>query len=753
MQKNRRMLQGSSRDLVVLSSVFCAALALRLLFVLTGPPEPMTWMDRWQSDEMIYVNAAKAVLDFSRGAANPAEAVELLARRGPIYPLYLAIAYALPGNSYVWVGIAQALTDAGSCALIYLLTKQVLSWKAGVLSAGIAVFYTPFILSTGRHLREPLASFLMLLVAVFLTKAIITWSRKMLAFGGAALAFTILCNSSAQYLPPILLLGMIGLFWRKASRLELGRGLLVFLVALTGPIALWMIITSASIGTPLVSAAASSYYRTGGFLNNLDTDGWITDYYLRGLLSRREAMDLLRESGFTEDMVPEFTESLDFRLRVAARIVGHYPVAFFTVPLKTFYRLWTLPDNMFRYSFLFSYPQQVSLHQVLVCLGLLGIPLSLVVAGRKPTVLVLILAYFCVVWMATHAEQRYNLPLMPYVIIMAACTIDFLWASAHKIRGTAYERRFCLAWVVSLSLGLLSVALVVPLLLLALGTGAAISAYRLTVSLRGLFLASLGPLLYFTARATLDSKRSAAVSLFPVLALSVGLVLNASTSKTWHEWTTRLSHPSQRIRQTITFPEVLEVGSFTEATLMMDMHGGPDKSYDLVVEVNGEQTRRYEDGLHVDPGKFDSFHRFYNQLITARKMTPDDLRQWFEIPVDPRLLTGTDTIVVEVYLEPDVHRAGNYVDIYGDYLAGDERVFEGPSFPLSPLDTSLYKYAYDDDFRLESRTRLESAHSSSAYYDGFSWSCTDLSPAAGMQSGEFRVRLKLQREDGTVTIL
>lgn len=753
MPKIHGVLRDSNRDLIAVVCVFCLAAALRLLFVLAGPPEPLTWMDRWQSDELIYLNAAEAVRDLATGASSSADAVELLARRGPLYPLYLALIYGVAGDRDRTVGIAQALTDAASCALIYLLAKQVFDSRVAALSAGLAALYMPFIFTAGRHLRDPLASFLLLLVALFSTKAVIAWSPRILALGGASMAFTILCNSAAEYLVPILLLVMVGLAWRRVTRRELWRGVLAFLAALAAPIALWMVITRAAMGTPLISAAASTYYRTGGFLNNLDTDGWITDYYLRGLLSRREGLDLLREEGFPEGVVPAFTESLGFRMRVAARIIEHYPVAFLTVPLKNFYRLWSLPYNLFRYSFGFSYPQQVSMHQILVCLALVGIPVSFVTAGRKPVVLVLILSYFCVVWMATHAEPRYNLSLMPYVITMAACTLVFLRDSASRMRATAQMRRFCLACVVSLLLGLLSLVVVVPLLVAVSGGSAVTSAYLLTVSLKGLFVLSFGPLLYFISRATLGSKEATAVAAFAVLVLFVGLVLSASTSKTWHEWTTRLSDPSQRVRQTIELPDTLELGSFKEAALMIDMQSGRGTSYDLMVEVNGEQTKRYEGGLSVDPSKFDSFHKFYNQLITARRMEPRDLRQWFEVPVDLSALADDEVVVVELYLASSTRGGGNYVDIYGDYAISGERVFEGPSFPLSPLDTSLYKYAHDDDFRLESRTRLESAQSASAFYEGFSWSYTDLSTDIGMQSGEYRVRLKLLRPDGTVVIL
>jgi 4-amino-4-deoxy-L-arabinose transferase-like glycosyltransferase len=746
-------LRRNKRDLISILIIFCVAATLRLLFVFSSPPPPVVWMDHWQTDETTYHDAARAVLDVPKGAGSLSEAVDHLVRRGPIYPLYLAVIYAVSGGSHLVVEIAQALTDALGCVLIYLVGKQVLNWRVGVLSAAIAVFYTPFILSTGRLLRETLASFLLLLVVLFLTKAVMAWSTKMFALGGFSLSLTILCNSAAQYLPPLLFIGVVGLFWRRAPRRKLAQGLLVFLAGLSAPIASWMIITSVSIQTPVISAVPSVYYKTGGFLNNLDTDGWMTDYYLRGLLSRRVARDLLADHDSTQDELRQLSESLDFRLRVAATIVRRYPLPFLTVPVKNFYRLWSFPHNQFRYSFIFSHLQQVSFHQTLIYLAVIGIPLSLVAAWRKSIVLVLILAYFCLVWMLSHAEPRYNMPLMPYAIIMTAYTLEFLYASAKRVVGTVYENRLRLASVVSLFLWVLSVTLTVPLLLLVTGKSAVISAYSLTILLDGSFLVSLGPLLYFTSRASLDRRKAVIVSVVPVLVFAVGLLVGALTSKTWHEWTTRLTNPAQRVRQTILFPVGFELGSFTEGALMIDMQGGASESYDLIVEVNGQQVQRYQDGLHVEPEKFDSFRRIYNQLMKVQNRQPEDLRQWFEIPFELSLLTDTNTIVVELYLASDVHGTGEYVDLYGDYEVGDARVFDGPSFPLSPHDTSVYKYILDDDFRLEARTRLESPESASAFYDGSLWSDSDLSPDMGTQSGEFRIRLKLLHEDGTVVIL
>lgn len=754
MQEVSALLRGNKRDLIFLLAIFSMAVALRLLLVLTSPPPPMAWIDGWIGDEDIYLSTAQAVLAALRGRTDLVQVVYQLVERGPVYPLYLALIYGVFGSSHLAVGIMQAVLDAAGCTLIYLVGKQVLGRIVGILAAGIAIFYTPFILSSGRLLRETLASFLLLLVVLFFTRAVINSSAKMFLLSGFCLGLTLLCNSAAQYLAVFLLVVMFLVSVKKRPRHTVARHVFAFLI---GPVVLtgsWMVITAFTIGEPLMSATASMDEKTGGFLNNIYSDGWMDDGYPRSGAFRRKANELLEGRDLTPEERRELVrESAGFRWQVAVNIIAsNLSPDLVIIPIKNFYRLWQYPYNTFVQSFVLSYKQQVLFHRAIVLLGLIGIPLSLALDWRRSIAITATLAYFSLIWMATKVEARYNMPLMPYVIVMAALALHFLIVCARKMRSDVC--RWAAVSSSGVSLGLCSLWLIASpqMLLSAFATMSTLSAHCFSALLGNLLLISLVPLLYLVGKTTLDARRSSFISLSPILVLLLGYNLQVFTTETWHVWRTRLSNPAQRIHQEILLPGDIELSRFVGGSIVIDMLGGASKSYDLIIEVNEQQIQHYEDGLRVDADEFDFYHKFYNQLMRAQNREPEDLRQWFEIPVDLSLLANTDRVTVDVYLAGDSEGRDSYVDVYGDYASGGGRIFEGPSFALARSETSLYKYLFDDDFRLVSRTPLESPYSSSAFYDGSTWSHTDLSPEIGVQSGEFRIRVKLLRQDGTVAI-
>lgn len=754
-QEVSALLRGTKRDFIFLLAIFCLAAALRVLLVLTSPPPPTAWVDGWIGDEDIYLNAAQGVLAVARSGADLAQVVYQLAERGPVYPLYLALIYGVFGSSHLAVGIMQALLDAAGCILIYLVGKQVVDRVVGILSAGIAIFYTPFILSSGRLLRETLASFLLLLVVLFFTRAVVSSSAKMFLLSGVSLGLTLLCNSAAQYLAVFLLVVMLLVSVKRRPRNTVTRHVFAFLIGPAILVGSWMTITAFTIGEPLMSATASMDEKTGGFLNNIFSDGWMDDGYPRSGAFRRTANELLEGRELTPEERRELVrESAGFRLQVAANIVAGNPSPDLAIiPVKNFFRLWQYPYNTFLQAFVLSYRQQVLFHRAIVLLGLIGIPLSLALDWRRSAAIMATLAYFSLIWMATKVEARYNMALMPYVIVMAALALHCLIVSARKMRGDVCRRAAVASSGVSLGLCSLWLIASPQMLLSAFATMSALSAHYFSALLGNLLLISLVPLLYLVVKASLDARRSCFISLFPILVLLLGYNLHVFTTETWHVWRTRLSNPAQRIHQEILLPDDFELSRFVGGSIVIDMLGGARKSYDLIIEVNEQQIQHYEGGLRVDADEFDFHHRFYNQLMKAQNREPEDLRQWFEMPVDLSLLADTDRVTVDVYLTGDSEGRDSYVDLYGDYASGSGRVFEGPSFALARSETSLYKYLFDDDFRLVSRTPLESPYSSSAFYDGSTWSHTDLSPEIGVQSGEFRIRVKLLRQDGTVAIL
>jgi len=230
----------------------------------------------------------------------------------------------------------------------------------------------------------------------------------------------------------------------------------------------------------------------------------------------------------------------------------------------------------------------------------------------------------------------------------------------------------------------------------------------------------------------------------------------ALTSKTWHEWETPLYSTPQKIKQTILLPDDLNIDDYREVHVMIDMFGGGGHGYSFTVKVNGQQIKVYQGGIKAREKKFDNkfFGLYKSFFFDTYKLSPEDLRQWYEIALPLHSLKRNSKLVVECSLSGNIDRQKNYVMVFGDYTTKDVNLFEGPCFPRSDLDTSLTKIMpYSGDYRFERITLLNSRKTISEYFNGLEWGQKDLSISRGIQSGSYRIRVELIGNDGSQVIL
>lgn len=747
-------------ELAILGAIFVLAVVPSAIFAVSHLPLETRAVPEWFGDEKHYSMAAQKTLDALTGNVEFVEAMEYLARKAPLYPLYLSLILGISSNSYSMVAIVQALTNASTCLLIYLMGKRLFGLRSALLASGLAIAYVPFVGATGNLLRETLASFLLGLTILFLTEGAATLGRRPFLWGGLCLGLTVLCDPAAQFLPLLFFIVLLVVVWQHPSRLRLMQVVCVFLLGLALTIGPWVALTKAAIGRPVVSADYAGGAGRGGFLNKVDSDGWKTTRAEDGAFVR-EATKLWSQSGeevSSEDVLEAIEmASTSFRLQVASNVIRSTPVPLLAgVPVKNFYRLWTFPWNRYRYSFVLTYPQQVVFHRAIVCTALLGIPLSLVRGWKRSLAMIVLLAYVTLIWSLQSTEVRHNMALMPYMMIMASGALGFLVSVGREVRASPQRRRILIALGIFLGFCLLSMACTLPLVSLMLKGAPLLSTYYAAILVRNGLLLCFVPILYLLTRIRLARRAAALVSVFPIVLLLIGYDVQALTSKTWHGWTSRLSEPGQHVRQEIVLPEDFDLGWWRKGMLLIDMHSGPGKGYDLIVEVNGEQVMEYRNGLRIRADWWGYHYTFYPSRLEAQGRRPEDLRQWFVIPVDLPLLAGTDRVVVDLYLIGEAEVPGAYVDIYGDYAWTKGRIFQGPCFAVTAKDarmeTSIYKYSYDDDYRLDCEVELMSDESRGSYFNGTRWSDSDLSERPGVQSGEFRIRLQLKRANTVITL-
>lgn len=104
--------------------------------------------------------------------------------RGPLYPYFLALLYAVSGTSIFFAKVIQAAGGAVICVLIYQIGKSAFSENAARLSSLLAVFYGPLIYYESELLLEWLAILLALAMLLVLLRSRGTVSRRAAAVAG-----------------------------------------------------------------------------------------------------------------------------------------------------------------------------------------------------------------------------------------------------------------------------------------------------------------------------------------------------------------------------------------------------------------------------------------------------------------------------------------------------------------------------------------------------------------------------------------
>lgn len=127
--------------------------------------------------------------------------------RGPLYPYFLALLYAISGASIFFAKVIQAVGGAVTCVLIFHLGKSVFSVTTARIAAVIAVFYGPLIYYESELLLEWLAILLAVAMLLILVRSGGAVSRR------AALIAGIFAGLSAITRPNILVVFPLIALW------------------------------------------------------------------------------------------------------------------------------------------------------------------------------------------------------------------------------------------------------------------------------------------------------------------------------------------------------------------------------------------------------------------------------------------------------------------------------------------------------------------------------------------------------------
>lgn len=335
---------------------------------------------------------------------------EVLARRPPGYPTFLAGIYALFGHNYPAVRIVQAILSALMVIFIYLTGRSVFNETVGKLGAVIAVFYPFFIFYSGMLLSDILFTFTLVLFSLLAFKLIENNSLKSQVGVGLILGVTTLIR------PTICLFPIFMFVWlwmiREKKKEAIWNWLLICIIFII-TLSPWM------IRNYLVLNAFVPFTTQGGehlwVSNHPAANG--TGVYPEETAQRRIIMA----------RIPSEVERDRYFRQEAIKFIVNDPGHYFKLIFMKFIRFWNpFPQTSLR-------DQVVSFFSYGLLLPVFIIGLILSLKNNRAWFLYLLILYFTMFHtLLSYGSTRFRFPIEPYIILFAAVGIDYLWKKRYQ---------------------------------------------------------------------------------------------------------------------------------------------------------------------------------------------------------------------------------------------------------------------------------------------------------------------------------
>ena len=342
-------------------------------------------------------------------------ALELLAGNGfssastaPLYPVFLSLIYRFFGHSFLAVRIIQAVIGSASIFIVYLIAGEIFSEKAGLIAGSISAVYPFFIFFTGLLLTETLFIFLLLCLIFFLRKMTILLQWRYTVYTGIFAGLSILIKPVMSY---FLLFALAVVLAACAGR---RKKLFVKVIPV-------LIIT----GIILMPWAWSNYKRTGKIIF-LTTSGGLTLYESNNPLA--DGGPGVEKIAWTEEMGNMNEIELDKHFKQQAVLfIKNNPRRFLKLAMIKLKRFWSPVPNAGNYRSMKYKLISIFSFCPVILLAVWGM-----ITGRKQwkdmLFLYLPVVFFGLLHMVILGSVRYRIPVMPFMIVLAAGGIsNLLW--------------------------------------------------------------------------------------------------------------------------------------------------------------------------------------------------------------------------------------------------------------------------------------------------------------------------------------
>ena len=371
------------------------------------------------------------------------------ALRGPVVVYLFAAILWLFGQHSLPIIIAQWIMDAGTCVMLYLLALELFDDRRVALASSLLfAFYVPEMTVTLRAWSEPLFTLLLTAFTLSFLRTLRFPVARLFALTGFLLGLTILVRPAMQFYPLVVFILTFWYLHKQWGVVVKGLGILSITLAIV--LAPWTIRNYLIFGHFIPASTQGGYtlFESNHALGEPD--------FLRYREHKESASVLMKtlepRIGPTSDPSNIFLHAWEngmseYEVEQVARqqaiqIILAHPDRYFVLCLVRFIRLW--------FNLGYGTPPSWQSYMAAVANGvLLMLALAAFLFYRGPWVkrampLVAVVAFNTAVYTATQALIRYSIPVMPYVILVAAFTlvklVPFSWKLTQQPSSTLDHR-------------------------------------------------------------------------------------------------------------------------------------------------------------------------------------------------------------------------------------------------------------------------------------------------------------------------
>ena len=384
----------------LLTAIFVAALTLRIAASLTAPVF-------YGGDDVSYDEYAKIMVEKHELYIDG----RISSFRPPLYIMFMAFIYSIFGQNFMLIKIIQSAIGALTCLAIYQIGKDIISEKAGVISAAIAAIYVSFIYSPAHILTETIYTFLFTVSVMFFAKNERHADFKWQALAGLSLGLASLTKGTPQLFPACMFFFMIlkALVERASIKKTFMQFVVICLFFLL-PIIPWtvrnffvhknLVMITTETGEAFYSAYHPPEGKRFGFSTVDDT---------------KKKWSKINQRSETEGSKFLIEENLKFirqnPLHVAKLTV--LKVAFMWSPFD-----WEIMGGNGVYNFSYGF---------IVPFMIIGVAVTIMRKMLYSLLLYLPIVYSQGIGVAFDASPRYRLPVEPFLIVIAAIGVIYIY--------------------------------------------------------------------------------------------------------------------------------------------------------------------------------------------------------------------------------------------------------------------------------------------------------------------------------------